>query len=154
METAYFDTSALVKRYVAEEGSQWIKTLCAPPNNLIVCTSQMTVVETACAFSRRMREGALSSKDYKKLLTAFDYDATYRYIVVDVTRTTIETACDLAGIHPLRAYDAIHLATALLINRELIKNSRHPLTFIRADNRLVDIVKTENLHTENPNDHI
>ena len=68
METAYFDTSALVKRYVAEEGSQWIKTLCAPPNNLIVCTSQMTVVETACAFSRRMREGALSSEDYKKLL--------------------------------------------------------------------------------------
>jgi predicted nucleic acid-binding protein len=153
MGTAYFDTSALVKRYVAEEGSQWIKTLFAPPINLIAFTSQLTVVETTCAFSRRMREGDLSSEDYEKLLTAFNYDVTYRHIVADVTQTTIETACDLAGIHPLRAYDAIHLATALLINRELIKNSRHPLTFVCADNRLIDIAKTENLHTENPNHH-
>jgi hypothetical protein len=153
MEIGYFDTSALIKRYVAETGTHWINALFASPGNLIVCTSQLTVVETACAFSRRKREGALSLEDYNKLLTAFDYDVTYRFVVADVTHATIETACDLAGIHPLRAYDATHLATALLINRELIKNSEHSLTFFCADNRLVDIAKAENLRTENPNDH-
>ena len=65
METTCFDISALVKQYVAEEGSQWINTLCAHPNNPIVRTSQLTVVESARAFPRRMREGALSSEDYK-----------------------------------------------------------------------------------------
>ncbi|MDM8535473.1 type II toxin-antitoxin system VapC family toxin [Desulfobacterales bacterium HSG17] len=153
MESAYFDTSALVKRYVEETGSQWVNALLISLRTLTIFTSQLTVVETTCAFSRRMREGTLSSKDYEKLMTAFGYDTTYRYIVADVMHITIETACELSGRHPLRAYDAVHLATAILINREMIRNSRQSLTFICADNRLLNIAQAENLHTENPNDH-
>ena len=66
---------------------------------------------------------------------------------------TIETACQLSGSYPLlRAYDAIHLATALLINCEIIRNNKPPLTFICADKRLLEIAQAENLRTENPND--
>ena len=153
MQTAYFDTSTLVKRYVAEPGSHWVNSLLTASHAVTVFTSQLAVVETTCAFSRRRREGALASKDYEKLLTAFSYDLENRYIVADVMRTNIETACDLAGTHPLRAYDAVHLATAWLLNREMIRNNRQPLTFICVDNRLLDIAQAENLHTENPNDH-
>ena len=154
MDSAYFDTSALVKQYVAEVGSQWVNSLLAPPHTLIIFTSQLTVVETTCAFSRRMREGALSSEDYETLLEAFKYDTTYQYIIADVMPVTIETACQLSATHPLRAYDAIHLATALLLNREMLRNNRDGLTFICADNRLLDIAQVENLNTENSNDHV
>ena len=153
MESAYFDTSALVKRYVAEAGSKWVNTLFESLPTLTIFTSQLTVVETTCAFSRRMREGALSSEDYEKLLTAFDYDITYKYIVADVMQITIDTACQLAARHPLRAYDAVHVATAILINHEMVKKTRQSLTFICADNRLLDIAQAENLNTENPNNY-
>lgn len=153
MESAYFDTSALVKRYVTESGSRWINSLLVFPCTLTVFTSQLTLVETTCAFSRRMREGSLSSQDYEELLKAFRYDIEYRYIVADVMPITVETACELSETHPLlRAYDAIHLATALLINCEIVRNNKPPLTFICADKRLLEIAQAENLQTENPND--
>jgi hypothetical protein len=152
MEAAYFDTSALVKRYVTEAGSRRINALLVSPCTLTVFTSQLTLVETTCAFSRRMREGALTLKNYRELLAAFRYDTEYRYIVADVMPITVETACELAGRHPVRAYDAVQLATALLINGEIVRNNKPPLTFICADKRLLEIAQAENLHTENPND--
>jgi len=153
MKSAYFDTSALVKRYVSETGSKWVNNLLIPSLRLNVFTSGLTAVEAVCAFSRRMREGTLSSEDYDKLVTAFHYDMRYRYIVSDVMEITLDTACRLAESHPLRAYDAIHLATALLLNREMIRNGREWLTFVCADDRLLDIARAENLHTENPNNY-
>lgn len=154
MQAVYFDTSALVKRYVEETGSQWVRGLITSSRNVAIFTSQLTIVESTSAFARRVREGVLSANDYEVLLTAFNYDAMYRYIIADVVDITIDKACDLAGRHPLRAYDAIHLATAFLLNHELIRNSRDALTFICADNRLLDIAQVENLLTMNPNETV
>lgn len=153
MEIAYFDTSALVKRYVSEVGSNWVNNLLNPSNHLILFTSHLTVVEATCAFSRRLRERAISQNDYQTLRSALNYDITYEYIVVDIMQVTIGKACQLAANHPLRAYDAIHLSTALLLNNELIENRKSPLTFICADNRLISIAEAENLSTDNPNHH-
>lgn len=153
MKTAYFDTSALLKKYVSETGSCWVNTFLASLPLPIIVTSQLTVIETRCAFSRRLRDGTLSSSDYGGLLTASDFDFAYRYIVVDVTQAMIDTACQLADRHPLRAYDAVHLATAWLINWELLRNKKNPLTFICADDRLISISRAEGLLTENPNQY-
>jgi len=150
---AYFDTSALLKHYVREIGSGWVNALFASSPAPIIFTSQLTVVEAVCAFSRRLREGALSSEAYSRLLTAFDYDVSYKYVIADVMPIAIDAACQLAGRHPLRAYDALHLATAWLINRELVQNGKSPLIFICADDRLASISKAEGLLMENPNRH-
>ncbi|MCP4111447.1 MAG: type II toxin-antitoxin system VapC family toxin [Desulfobacteraceae bacterium] len=152
METAYFDTSALIKRYVAETGSRWVNALLAS-SRPTVFISQLTVIESVCGFSRRLREGAFSGDDYNRLLAAFDYDTVSRYVIADIMPVTIDTACQMAGRHPLRAYDAVHLATAWLINRELIRNGRYPLTFVCSDNRLLAVCRNEGLLTENPNNY-
>lgn len=55
MTDFYFDTSALLKRYVAENGSEWITSLVKDENNLIF-TSAITTVEVAWALARRERE--------------------------------------------------------------------------------------------------
>jgi predicted nucleic acid-binding protein len=103
--------------------------------------------------SRRRREGTLSPQDHDQVLTAFDYDITYRYNIVNVDPMVVEIARQLANRHPLRAYDAVQLATAWLANRELIQAGQSPLTFICADDHLIVIAQVEGLLTENPNHH-
>lgn len=149
----YFDTSALLKRYVAEPGSEWVNDLLATSPAPFVFISQLTTVETVCAFSRRLREGTLSSAAHTRLLSAFDYDITYRYHLLDVMPITIEMARQFAQKHPLRAYDAMQLATAWLVNQTLIKAKKAPLLFISADDRLNSVAKTESLEVDNPNHH-
>jgi predicted nucleic acid-binding protein len=134
---AYLDSSALVKHYIAEVGSDWVKSLLALDRTPTVFTSNMTVVEAACAFARRRRERTLSPQDHDQVLTAFDYDITYRYNILDVDPMVVEIARQLANRHPLRAYDAVQLATAWLANRELIQAGQSPLTFICADDHLI-----------------
>lgn len=153
VSVAYIDTSALVKQYIAEVGSDWVKALLAIDRTPTVFTSHLTVVEVTCALARRRHEGTLSPEDHAQALTAFDYDISYRYNIVDVKPAIVDAARRLANQHPLRAYDAVHLATAWLANQELTLAGRPPLTFICADNRLVAIAQTEGLLTDNPNHH-
>jgi predicted nucleic acid-binding protein len=150
---AYLDSSALVKQYIAEVGSDWVKSFLALDRTPTVFTSNMTVVEATCAFARRRREGTLSPQDHAQVLTAFDYDITYRYNIVDVDPMVVEIARQLANRHPLRAYDAVQLATAWLANRELIQAGQSPLTFICADDHLIAIAQAEGLLTDNPHHH-
>lgn len=60
MSVAYFDTSALLKQYVVETGSQWVNNFLSSSSTPVVFTSVMTSVEATCAFARRLREGVLS----------------------------------------------------------------------------------------------
>ncbi len=152
MNAVYFDTSALVKHYITEVGSDWVRALLmnqAPA----VFTSLLTSIEGVCTFARRRREGMLSSEDHRQLLTVFDYDFTYRYNILGVEPMVMDTARRMANSHPLRAYDAVQLATAWLLNQDLLSTGKAPLTFICADERLITVAQAEGLLTDNPNHH-
>jgi len=58
ISTDYLDSSALVKRYLAETGSVWVQARC---NNLaqVIVTADLARVEIAAAFARKLREGAV-----------------------------------------------------------------------------------------------
>ncbi len=148
---AYFDTSALLKKYVTEIGSDWVQAYLTSLPMPTVFTSSLTVVEAVCAFSRRLREGILMRDAYTIIEKAFDYDAQHKYNLLDVNPTTLETARQLAKSHPLRAYDAMHLATAQLVNRQLTRIGKPPLTFVCADDRLLAVAQVEGLLIQNPN---
>ena len=61
MTDVYFvDTSALVKRYVLEVGSDHIQAITNPTTGNFITISQLTWIEVLSAFSRRQREGSLS----------------------------------------------------------------------------------------------
>ena len=148
----YLDTSALVKRYIAEMGSDWVRTLLESQNPTMF-TSLLTIIEGACTFACRQREGMLSPEDHRQLLTIFDYDFTYRYNVLGVEPIVIDTTRRMANRHPLRAYDAVQLATAWLLNQDLLRTDKPPLRFVCADDRLIAIAQAEGLLTDNPNHH-
>jgi predicted nucleic acid-binding protein len=48
----YMDTSALVKRYVSEVGSDWVNALLDGQQALISLTSHLAVTEDICTFAR------------------------------------------------------------------------------------------------------
>ena len=60
MNNYYLDASALVKRYVDEAGSDWLRWLVDPVRDSTVFISQMTIIEVISAFARRIRDGSLT----------------------------------------------------------------------------------------------
>jgi predicted nucleic acid-binding protein len=149
----YLDTSALIKRYVIETGSGWIRELAVPTNNNLLATCRVTGVEVACALSRRQREASLSPTDYTNALQAFRYDMLTQYRLVEVDAALVDLAITLAKRHPLRAYDVMQLASAMLVSQVLLDASLPPLIFLSADDRLLNAAQAEGLAVDNPNLH-
>lgn len=61
VNTYFLDTSALVKRYVPETGSNWIQSITDGAANYDLTISEITWVELHSALSRRQREGSMSA---------------------------------------------------------------------------------------------
>lgn len=112
MAVYFFDTSAIVKRYVKEPGTAWVRAIAAPAagNSLYLC--RITAVELTSAVTRRQRGGAISAADAAIVLTAFRQDCALQYGIVELTPGLLDSAAVIAQTHALRAYDAVQLAVA------------------------------------------
>lgn len=143
----------MLKNYVHEVGSEWIKSLLSSEPRPTIYTSQLTIVEAHCAFARRLREGSISPELHAKSLSAFDFDTQYYYEISDVNTTIVATACTFAAKHPLRAYDAVHLSTVYLLSQHRRKEKLELPVFLSADNRLLQFAEAEGIETDNPNLH-
>jgi len=150
----FLDSSALVKRYVTETGSAWISALTDPENRNPLIIARITWVEVLSALARRQREGSLTPDDVTRATLAFRYDLDMQYQVAELDRALAEAAGELVTRHPLRAYDAVQLASALRVQSELVRTRAPALTFLSADDRLVAIAQAEGLLTDNPNRHL
>lgn len=137
---AYLDTSAVVKLYVEEAGSMTVRRIVQGAAQ--VGTSRVTYAETRAAFARRFREHGFAAPAYKELVRSFEQEWE-TYVRLDVTEPLIKWAGALAERHALRAYDAIQLASALVLKREL--RPAPPITFVAADVRLLKAAERERL---------
>jgi predicted nucleic acid-binding protein len=155
MSRYYVDASALVKRYVDETGSDWLQALLEPEQGGLVLISRLAIVEVISAFARRRRDGSLSADSFTALRDAFRGDCLRSYQVMPPTLAVVELACALLEHHPLRAYDAVHLATALSAERFFGAQgyASASLTFLSADDRLNRVAAVEGLSVDNPNQH-
>ena len=154
MSAYYLDTSALVKRYIDEIGSVWLRANIDPVLRPFLVISQLLVVEVHSALNRRLREGTISQDDCTRTKHAFQGDCQNEYNLIPVSEAIVDLACDLLERHPLRASDAIHLATALTSNQLLSSHGLPAFTFLCADDRLIDAATAEGLATDNPNHHL
>lgn len=154
MVTVYFlDTSALVKHYVDETGSAWIRNLVAADSTVLL-VSHLLIVEMISAFNRRLREGGVTPDDYARITAAFDSDIQTRFQVVRFDDPIVTLARTLLERYPLRVYDAVHLASSLVMHRVLRQAGHSGLSFLCADQRLLDAAQGEGLEVDNPNQHI
>ena len=148
--TDYFDTSALVKRYLAEKGSSWVQTRCNDPARIIAVV-EIGRVEMAAAFAGKLRGGFITEADYQKVRARLEADTRERYHLIPVTSQRVDEAIELTAHYRLRGYDAVHLAAALCLNRALLDRELAPLTLIAADDDLLVAAQAEGLAAENPN---
>lgn len=153
MTTYYLDTSALVKRYIDELGSDWLRAMLGAQPLPTIVIVHLVIVEVTSALTRRMREGALSLVNYTRVQDAFRSDCLHEYEIVTAVGDIIDQANLLLERHPLRAYDAVHLATAIVANQQLLANNLAPLTFLSADDHLNDAAYAEGLMVDNPSHH-
>jgi uncharacterized protein len=148
----FLDTSALAKRYIPEIGTPWINRITTPSkNNILLLLSQLTWVELQSAISRRQRENTLTLEESQILRTRFQSHWNTDYHIITVDQTLLNLATELIKKHPLRAYDAVQLASALIIQPSLSNPATTPFTFVSADDRLLTIAQLEGLTTLNPN---
>ncbi len=154
MVTAYFlDTSALLKRYVPETGTAWVQSLTAQEAGNLLVVARIAWVEIFSALARRQREGSISGNQVNQITQAFRYHFDTQYQKVELLPVVTQMAGQLVSRHPLRAYDAVQLASALCTLPQLSETNTVTFTFITADERLLLIAQAENLITDNPNYH-
>ena len=106
---AYFDTSAIVPLVVDEPGTEAAGTIGDRADRLI--STRLARVEARAALARAARIGRLTSR---QLLAAKpELDGLLDQLdLVDIDDELVRSAAELAEVHALRAYDAVHLAAA------------------------------------------
>jgi predicted nucleic acid-binding protein len=148
---AYFiDASALVKVYVQEAGSRWVRQVLHRKTTKAF-VSPLSGAEVLAAIARKHRLGEIDLSTRDRIATAFRKDYRNRYTHAALTAPVIEEAMDLVLAHPLRAYDAVQLASARLLRSASTQLNR--LRFVCADSALLRVGRQLGLATENPLDH-
>lgn len=119
----FFDTSALVKRYVEEAGSADVLHWCDQASTLVL--SVIAVPELISAFCRLQREGRITEPQYQRLKTELLADIADA-LICETSPTVVGHAVRALEAHALRGMDAIHIGAALQAGAQL---------FVTADNR-------------------
>jgi predicted nucleic acid-binding protein len=112
----FCDTSALIKLYVAEDGSRGVAEQAAASQAIAVC--RIAWVEAMSALSRRSREQPQDAPAIAVARQRFVADWP-RYFVLEVTQQLVELAGDYADAFALRAYDSMQLAALNLMHQEV-----------------------------------
>lgn len=132
----YWDTSALVKQYIIEQGTESIQQWQAES----AVTSLIAFTEVHSAVMRRRRDGTLSESIARSILRAFRQDWS-SYLKVPVHEGVITRAATLIERHKLRTLDALHLASALGLGEEI----GEVIAVIAADGDLLKAASAEGL---------
>jgi predicted nucleic acid-binding protein len=137
----YLDTSAVVKLYVEEDGSSLVRSRVESAE--VVTTSRIAYAETRAAMASAARQGRITSAERSVAVAAFRADWR-SFSVVNVTQEVVELAADLAEDKALRGYDAVHLASAVL----LLHRTGQPVRFLSWDRRLNEAATEMDLTAE------
>ena len=141
MNYGYFDTSALIKRYVEELGRREVLELLRK-NRCVV--SAILPVEVRSALRRRVADKTLDAKRVPTILKRFAADRPY-WTVIEVSSEVLAAAEVLTGAHPLRALDSIHVASAKLFGD---RTAAQAFTFVSADAHQTSVAEALGLKTQ------
>ncbi len=157
MNFCFFDSSATVKNYIAETGSNWVKSIFINIPKTEIYMASITEVEVVAAFARRRKGMSLSLLDATTAIPQFKSDFSRDFNTIDITGKVVSRAVDLSDKHSLRGYDAVQLASALEIYLRLdalgVDFNITPFTFVSADNELNTAALSEGLIVENPTNY-
>jgi predicted nucleic acid-binding protein len=132
----FFDSSAFVKRYVSETGTEAVLAWCDRASEIGL--SGIALPEIVAAFCRLRREGRIDDTQYrqlKSLLLADIEDAA----MCDLSPEVLARSIDSLEANVLRGMDAIHLGSAIALKVDV---------FISADQRQLEAAIRAGLRAE------
>ena len=140
MPSYFLDSSALVKRHVTETGHLWVRSLCAPGAGNLIIAAELALVEVPASFARMARKTPrrISVAQRDRLMSEFEDRVRRHYEVVQFDRAIANRAVALCRKHPLRAYDAIQLASALTRRDDDLAAGLPAPIFVCADTTLLN----------------
>jgi predicted nucleic acid-binding protein len=154
MSDYYLDSSALVKRYVDEPGSTWVRQITEPLSENTILLAEISLAEVAAALAAKSRApGGITQEQRDQALGFFLRDCDEHFILLSVDRLVIDRAVELTQTYRLRGYDAVQLATALVNIQELTTDNLPVPTFVTSDTDLLTAAEAENLPIDNPLHH-
>ena len=132
----FFDSSAFVKRYVSETGTEAVLAWCDRASEIGL--SGIALAEIVSAFCRLRREGRMNDTQYrqlKSLLLADIEDAA----ICDLSPEVLAQSIASLEANILRGMDAIHVGSAIALKVDV---------FISADQRQRDAAIRAGLRVE------
>ncbi len=140
MALYYLDTSALVKLYVREPGTEQVLRLVSGPARNQLAVLAIAQVEVRSALRRRERSGEIADTVVMQLLERFRRHLEAVFLRQVMTDATFDVACELVDRHGLFALDAVQLAGYLALRTSSAPNT--PI-FVSADRQLLEAAEAE-----------
>ena len=132
----FFDTSAFIKRYVNEPGSERVLDLTSKADGLGL--SVLILPESIATLRRLLRENRLAEVDYRTLKDAILLDLD-DVDLCDMTSSVLERTIACLERNSLRTLDGVHIGSALVYQPDI---------FISADRRQIIAAENEGLRVE------
>ena len=153
MPAYFFDSSAIVKRYVNEKGSEWVISTADRSSGAHVYLASITGVEVVAALARKRKGQAILPLVAAAAVSQFYDDFANEYRMISISHSIIARSMELANAYALRGYDAVQLGAALEVNGRRIALGAIPLTLVTGDLELITAAVAEGLFTDNPDAH-
>ena len=149
--TAFFlDSSVLVKRYIREQGTVWVRSITRANAGYTLFVAQITPVEVMSGVFRQHREGIITGQLADVSSRLLQLHTQRDYVVVTLTPDIVRQSIDYLNLYALRAYDAVQLASAVEAAKRLGASEGDTLEFVSADKRLLAAAASVGLPVRNP----
>ena len=138
----FFDTSALVKLFNNEEGSETVKQLVTNLSNDIFVL-ELALIELQGAIYRKFRNNEIPEENLEKIQHAIESQFDYFNTVPmgsDIMQEALKLIKKFGKIHGLRTLDALHIAGWRIM-------AEPGWTFVSSDKNQVSVVGLLNYKT-------
>ena len=143
----YLDTSALVKLYVREAGTDRMLELASRAAGNQFAVLALAQVEIRSAIRRRERASEIDSTAADQVLVTFQRHLESKFLRQGVSDSMLDRACDLIDKHGLTAFDGVQLAGYLELR---VTSGKHQYIFVSADQELLKAAQLEALPIFDP----
>jgi uncharacterized protein len=136
----YLETSALVKLYVYEPGTERLLALTASDARHRFAILSLAQVEFRAAIRRRQRGGEIPDHAADELIDSFRQHSEGTFLIQPFSDSLLDVAFALVDGYALKGYDAMQLAGYLLLHS--ISGAEDPV-FVCADKALLSAARNE-----------
>ena len=147
MALYFLETSALVKLYVLEPGTDRLLQLVSDPNENRFAILAISPVEARSAIRRRERAGDIDQRTANLILDRLRQDTETRFLLQVLTSAVLDYSLEIIDRYALHAYDAIQLAGCLALKTNI--GAEEPI-FVCGDQQLLEAARSELLVVLDP----